>query len=95
MSVVGISNANRSSSRLRRTSTPLALAVLLAIGAVGGALLVSASRGSGVTVVLAGGTVALLYLVVEESLTEAHETVATAFAISTFFAAFLLLETSA
>ena len=93
-----ISNASRRSSRLRRTLTPLALVGLLATGAAAGALLVSVIGGNGLTVVLAGGTVALLYLVVEELLTEAHETVDTAFAISMFFAAFLLillLETSA
>lgn len=93
-----ISNASRGRSRLRRTLTPLALVGLLTTGAGSGAVLVSAISGYGLTVVLAGGTVALLYLVVEELLTEAHETVDTALAISMFFAAFLLillLETSA
>ena len=93
-----IGAASRDRSRLRRTLTPLALAGLLTIGAVAGALLLTVISGSVLTLVLAAGAVTLLYLVVEELLTEAHETVDTPFAISMFFAAFLLillLETSA
>ena len=93
-----ISAASRGHSRLRRTLTPIALVVLLGAGAVLGARLLSTIGGSLLTVALAAGTVALLYLVAEELLTEAHETTDTSFAISMFFAAFLLillLETSA
>lgn len=92
-----ISAASRGRSRRRRALTPLGLAALLATGATAGALLLSAIGGTVLTLLLAGGTVALLYLVVEELLTEAHETVDTEFGISMFFAAFLLillLETS-
>ena len=93
-----ISAASRDRSRRRRTLTPFALAGLLTTGAVAGALLLTLISGSVLTLVLAAGAVALLYLAVEELLTEAHETVDTPFAISMFFAAFLLillLETSA
>lgn len=83
--------AAAASSPRRRLLTPIGLAGLLASGALLGGLLVSAISGTGLTLILAFGAVALLYLVVEELLVEAHETADTAFAISLFFAAFLLL----
>lgn len=79
------------SARRRRLLTPLLLAGLLATGAVVGALLLSVVSGGVLTALIAFGAVALLYLVVEELLVEAHETAETPFAIAMFFTAFLLL----
>ena len=50
----------------------------------------SVASAIGFTVLLGIGTVALLYLVTEELLVEAHEVPETSWAISAFFLGFLL-----
>lgn len=86
-----VTGAVPASARRRRLATPLLLAGLLATGALVGALLLSVVSGAVLTGLIAFGAVALLYLVVEELLVEAHEAVETPFAIAMFFTAFLLL----
>ena len=66
-----------------------AIAVALPIGALLGAGPLSALPVTPFAAVLAFGTVALLYLVTEELLSEAHETKDTPIATAVFFAGFL------
>lgn len=68
-----------------------ALGALLALGAVIGLTLLGGLSGIWLAIVLAFGAAALLYLVTEELLVEAHETPDTPWVTATFFAGFLLL----
>lgn len=86
-----VSGGMRERRRGQRVLVAVGLAALLVTGAVLGGLLVSVIAGTTLTLLLAVGTVALLYLVVEELLVEAHEGTETSVAIAMFFAAFLLL----
>lgn len=77
-------------SRGRAIATTSGLASLVLVGALASALLLG-SVGDGVLeVVLSFGLAALLYLVTEELLVEAHEEPETPLATATFFAGFLL-----
>jgi zinc transporter ZupT len=67
------------------------LALVFALSAAAGAALLYRLRGRVLTGVLAFGCAALLYLVSEERLVEAHEVEETDGATSAFFAGFLLL----
>lgn len=67
-----------------------ALAALLALGALVGTLVVSRFSGSALEVVLTFGTAALLFLVTEELLVEAHEVEETPLTTAMFFGGFLL-----
>lgn len=67
------------------------LALLLAGGAAAGVLLLSRLPEFGREVFLALGAAALLYLVTEELLAEAHEVPETAWTTAVFFVGFLLL----
>lgn len=67
------------------------LAVLLAIGAVIGVTLLRGLTGAVLEGVLAFGAAALLFLVTEELLVEAHEVPETPLTTATFFAGFLIL----
>mgnify|MGYP006911168574 CR=1 FL=1 len=78
-------------SRTRVLTTTAGLAALLIAGASVGGLAAGALTGGLLAAVLAFGVAALLYLVTEELLVEAHETEDTAFATATFFAGFLAL----
>lgn len=78
-------------SRGRSILTISVLTALVLIGAVGGATLLAGLSGSVLDGVLAFGVAALLYLVTEELLTEAHEVPETAWITAMFFAGFLLL----
>ena len=78
-------------SRTRVLVTTAGLAVLLVAGAAVGGLAAGALTGGLLAAVLAFGVAALLYLVTEELLVEAHETEDTPFATATFFAGFLAL----
>lgn len=69
----------------------MGLALLLAGGASGGAILLAGLSGAPLAVVLAFGLAALLYLVTEELLVDVHEVPETMPATATFFAGFLLL----
>ena len=78
-------------SRDRTMITTVGLAVLLALGATAGALLLGGLSNSNLEVLLSFGCAALLYLVTEELLVEAHEEPETPLTSSTFFAGFLLV----
>ena len=76
--------------RLRTIVIPTATAGLLVVGAVVGDTLLRHASTHTLAGVLAFGSAALLYLVTEELLVEAHETKDTTFATTMFFAGFLL-----
>ena len=78
-------------SRTRVLATSAGLAALLIAGASVGGLAAGALTGGLLAAVLAFGVAALLYLVTEELLVEAHETEDTPLATATFFAGFLAL----
>lgn len=67
------------------------LAGVLAVGAAAGGLLAGALSGAALEAVLAFGCAALLYLVTEELLVEAHEVPETPFTTATFFIGFLFV----
>ena len=72
------------------TSTP---GLTFATGAVAGITVLTNLSPDALEVILAAGLVALLYLVTEELLTEAHEVPERPWATSLFFAGFLLIIT--
>jgi len=78
-------------SRTRVLGTTAGLVVLLVAGAAVGGLAAGLLTGGLLAAVLAFGVAALLYLVTEELLVEAHETQDTPLATATFFAGFLAL----
>ncbi len=78
-------------SRARVIGVPASLGLLLAIGAVAGAGLLGSLTGAVMEAVLSFGLAALLYLVTEELLIEAHEEPQSPFIAAMFFAGFLLL----
>lgn len=67
------------------------LAVTIAIGALLGAALLSGASSAALAFVLAFGAAALLYLVVEELLTEAHEQAETTLLTAMFFLGFIVI----
>lgn len=75
--------------RLVTAATPAALAALLALAAVVGRVTLGALSPFPFAVVLGVGIVALLYLVTEELLIEAHEVAETPWATAAFFVGFL------
>ncbi len=72
-------------------ATTVAIALLLPLGAIVGFILLGGLSGNLLAGFLAFGLVALLYLVTEELLTEAHEVPDTPFTSAMFFVGFLLL----
>ena len=87
-------SAALSAARASRTMvllTPLSLALVLATGAAAGALLLRGVSSGVMEVVLSFGLAALLYLVTEELLVEAHEVPETPLATAAFFIGFLAL----
>lgn len=68
----------------------LALSVSFFVGAVGGATLLSHLTGEALEFVLSFGLAALLFLVTEELLVEAHEEAETPWLTAAFFGGFLL-----
>jgi ZIP family zinc transporter len=72
-------------------TTVIALSLPLPICAAIGAGMLDGLRGAGLKVTLTFGCAALLYLVTEELLVEAHEVPETALSTAMFFADFLLL----
>lgn len=78
-------------SRLKVLAITVAIALLLPIGATIGVLMLSGISGELLAGFFAFGLVALLYLVTEELLVEAHETPDTPFTTAIFFVGFLLL----
>ncbi len=77
--------------RLRAAAVAASLGLATAVGAVGGAALLGGASHTVLAAVLAFGAAALLYLVVEELLVEAHEKAGTAVLSAMFFLGFLLL----
>lgn len=77
-------------SRLKIIVIAAGLAALVLIGAAIGATLLHGLSESTLEVVLSFGLAALLFLVTEELLVEAHEEPETPFTTATFFAGFLL-----
>lgn len=77
-------------SRARTIVLPVAISLLLVAGAVAGETVLSGASQHTLVGVLSFGSAALLYLVTEELLVEAHEAANTRFATSMFFAGFLL-----
>lgn len=78
-------------SRIRAVATTSGLGLLTGVGALGGAAALGGASNQTLALVLAFGAAALLYLVVEELLTEAHEHAETAFLGAMFFLGFLTI----
>jgi zinc transporter, ZIP family len=78
-------------SARKAIAVTIGLAGLLISGAASGAILLSGISGAALDAVLAFGLAALLYLVTEELLVEAHEAPETPLLSATFFVGFLLL----
>ena len=85
--------SERGFSRVRAAAIPSLLSLSMAVGAIGGAALLSGASDSLQAGVLAFGAAALLYLVTEELLVEAHQGPETPFLTSLFFIGFILLFT--
>ncbi len=82
---------DRSLSKRVAVTVPIVASMAMAVGAVGGAALLGGASHATLAGVLAFGAAALLYLVTEELLVEAHETPDTNWHVIAFFAGFLLL----
>ena len=67
------------------------VSLAIAVGAIGGAVVLNGASHAVLATVLAFGAAALLYLVTEELLVEAHEASETALLTAVFFAGFLAL----
>ncbi len=81
----------RGARRLVAAAAPPLLTLLLAAGAVVGVSALGGLSGAAFAAVLGLGSVALLYLVVEELLRDAHRIPDTPWITASFFAGFLLL----
>lgn len=79
-----------SAGRVRRVLTVVAVASFIFLGSLSGALLLRSLPGSATQCILSFGIAALLFLVTEELLVEAHEAPETLLGTSAFFAGFLL-----
>lgn len=77
--------------RVRSAATTAGVSLVTAVGAVLGAVALAGAGNSVLTLVLAFAAAALLWLVVEELLVEAHETPERAWMAVMFFAGFLIL----
>lgn len=80
----------RGTSRLRTIAIPSVLSLLLVVGAVLGDTVLRGASDHALAGVLSFGAAALLYLVTEELLVEAHEAGETPAITAMFFAGFLL-----
>lgn len=78
-------------SRARIVSVTILFIMCLMAGALAGALMLANASPAMLDVILAFGAAALLYLVTEELLVEAHETPETALQTTTFFVGFIVL----
>lgn len=77
-------------SRLRIIATVSLLSLLIVVGAAVGGTVLNAASDSVLEIVLSFGLAALLFLVTEELLVEAHEEPETPLSTATFFGGFLL-----
>ena len=87
---IAVTLADAGAKRTRIIATTAALAMTLLVGAVGGAILLIKLSPVALEIVFSFGLAALLFLVTEELLTEAHEVPETPWITSAFFAGFLL-----
>ena len=87
---IAASLLERGASRTRSILTVVGLAALLIPGAIAGDTVLHSAPNGIMTAVLAFGCAALLFLVTEELLVEAHEVPETAGTTAMFFAGFLL-----
>ncbi len=87
---VAVTLSDAGATRARIIAITAGLAMALLVGAVGGVTLLAALSPTALEVVFAFGLAALLFLVTEELLTEAHEVPENAWITSAFFAGFLL-----
>ena len=78
-------------SRAKILGTNVALSSLLAVGVIGGVFLFGNMTGAAKEIVLSFGAAALLYLVTEELLVEAHEAPETPLLTAMFFVGFVVL----
>lgn len=81
----------RGASRAKAAVVPVAVSLTMAVGAVGGATVLGNASHNVLAAVLAFGAAALLYLVTEELLTEAHEAPDSPAATAMFFVGFLAI----
>jgi ZIP family zinc transporter len=81
---------DRAASQVRAVVVPVLLALLLCVGAIVGDTVLHNASTAVLATVLSFGCAALLFLVTEELLVEAHEVPETAATTSMFFAGFLL-----
>lgn len=81
--------ADQGQPRIRAALISSALGLATAVRAIGGAALLGGASATVLAAVLAFGAAALLYLVVEELLVEAHEQAETPLLAALFFACFL------
>jgi zinc transporter, ZIP family len=84
-----LSRAGASQTRLIVTS--IGLGLLIVLSAIVGAVILGGISGTAYAAVLGFGSAALLYLVTEELLVEAHEVPETPLATASFFVGFLVL----
>jgi len=84
------SSFGQHSSRGAVVGTALGLSLLAPLGAAIGILLLGQASATILATVLAFGAVALMYLVTEELLVEAHEVAETSWSVAMFFVGFLL-----
>lgn len=78
-------------SKARLVGTTFGLSLFVVVGGVLGVTVLGSLKGAPLDVVLSFATVALLYLVTEELLTEAHETKDTPVLTAMFFVGFLAI----
>ena len=83
--------AGARASRRAAILVPSSLGLLTAVGAIGGALALQDAGTAVLAPVLAFGAAALLYLVTEELLVEAHEVEETPLLASMFFLGFIVI----
>ena len=83
--------ARAGASQTRLVVTSIGLGSLIVLSAIVGAVILGGISGSPYAAVLGFGSAALLYLVTEELLVEAHEVPETPLATASFFVGFLVL----
>jgi ZIP family zinc transporter len=88
---VAASLAEAKFTRTHSIATIAGLASLVIVGALLGGSLLGGLSGLGLEIVLSFGAAALMYLVIEELLTEAHEVQETPLITASFFAGFVAL----
>ncbi len=88
---VGLQLAEAQVNRLRGALTTTALSLTVAVGAIVGAVVLTGVGSSVLSLVLAFAAAALLWLVVEELLVEAHEVPERPWTAAMFFIGFLAL----